>query len=72
MWTTIGARLLNLFLRNLVCVGTLKSFRFLVGGGWVNGAGGGWLGLGFVACGVGIAGAFLLVLISTSVLDYLV
>lgn len=33
MWTTIGARLLNLFLRNLVCVGTLKSFRFLVGGG---------------------------------------
>ena len=34
MWTTIGARLLNLFLRNLVCVGTLKSFRFLVGGGW--------------------------------------
>lgn len=25
-----------------------------------------------VACGVGIAGAFLLVLISTSVLDYLV
>lgn len=38
MWTTIGARLLNLFLRNLVCVGTLKSFRFLVGGGWNNGS----------------------------------
>lgn len=41
MWTTIGARLLNLFLRNLVCVGTLKSFRFLVGGGWNNGSAGG-------------------------------
>lgn len=41
MWTTIGARLLNLFLRNLVCVGTLKSFRFLVGGGWINGSAGG-------------------------------
>ena len=41
MWTTIGARLLNLFLRNLVCVGILKSFRFLVGGGWNNGSAGG-------------------------------
>ena len=32
MWTTIGARLLNLFFRNLVCMGTFYNAYALVGG----------------------------------------
>lgn len=32
MWTTIGARLLNLFFRNLVCMSTFYNVFALVGG----------------------------------------
>lgn len=64
MWTTIGARLLNLFLRNLVCVGTLKSFRFLVGGAFDGSLAGGlacwWFALASSITG-GMIGARLLI-----------
>jgi hypothetical protein len=65
MWTTIGARLLNLFLRNLVCVGTFKSFRFLVGGGWNNGSSSGLWYWNFSenSSAYGVVGARLLSLI---------
>lgn len=33
MWTTIGARLLNLFFRNLVCMSAFYNAFALVGGG---------------------------------------
>lgn len=41
MWTTIGARLLNLFFRNLVCMSAFYNAFALVGGGWNNGSAGG-------------------------------
>jgi len=43
MWTTIGARLLNLFFRNLVCMSAFYNAFALVGCGWNNvSAGGLW------------------------------
>lgn len=41
MWTTIGARLLNLFFRNLVCMSAFYNAFALVGCGWNNGSAGG-------------------------------
>ena len=40
MWTTIGARLLNLFFRNLVCMSAFYNAYALVGCGWNNGSAG--------------------------------
>lgn len=37
MWTTIGARLLNLFFRNLVCMSAFYNAFALVGGRYDNG-----------------------------------
>lgn len=36
MWTTIGARLLNLFFRNLVCMSAFYNAFALVGGGFAE------------------------------------
>lgn len=62
MWTTIGARLLNLFFRNLVC---MSAFIMLLLLSAVVG-----IMAQLVACGVGISRSFL-VRMALSVLDYL-
>lgn len=64
MWTTIGARLLNLFLRNLVCVWALLNhldFLSAVAGILIL----------LVVCGIGVSVRILVPMV-LSVLDYLV
>lgn len=64
MWTTIGARLLNLFFRNLVCMSAVILFVELLSA--VD------LLIAYrLACGFGVVGMFLVVLIPISVLDLL-
>ena len=65
MWTTIGARLLNLFFRNLVCMSAFYNAFALVGGGWNNGSAGGLWCWNFteLSSAYGVVGARLLSLI---------
>lgn len=41
VYSDTGARLLNLFFRNLVCMSAFYNAFALVGGGWNNGSAGG-------------------------------
>jgi hypothetical protein len=65
MWTTIGARLLNLFFRNLVCMSAFYNVYALVGCGWNNGSAGGLWCWNFteLSSAYGVVGARLLSLI---------
>lgn len=63
MWTTIGARLLNLFFRNLVCMSAFYNAFALVGCGWNNGSAGGLWCWNFteLSSAYGVVGARLLI-----------
>ena len=63
MWTTIGARLLNLFFRNLVCMSAFYNAFALVGCGWNNGSAGGVWCWNFteLSSAYGVVGARLLI-----------
>lgn len=63
MWTTIGARLLNLFFRNLVCMSAFYNAFALVGGGWNNGSAGGLWCWNFteLSSAYGVVGARLII-----------
>lgn len=63
MWTTIGARLLNLFFRNLVCMSAFYNAFALVGCGWNNVSAGGLWCWNFTehSSAYGVVGARLLI-----------